>query len=262
MDVQCVELGRTLPVETLNQLRELFAESYHGYHYTSSLGRPDRARFLVTSRNRVVGYAAYRPVGVFAVLSNLLVAAPLRGRGIGAELETARSRHALTNGLSLYVSCVCEDIASQVLKLRQNLVPAAVRFGYRREVQGPGTWGSSVVFAGKVGMPQPVLRSRRSIDVARSRKRYFGYPGEKVLELPDDGHYVDVLVGPDQRDRAMANTRLSYAGFDLDVATGSWHHCFQLRNRAFVEGLLAHPEIIAAPAEVPIAYGAMARCLT
>ncbi|MFI9811337.1 GNAT family N-acetyltransferase [Saccharothrix variisporea] len=234
----------------MRSVRRLFADSYADYHYTSSLGDVRLARFLAVQDDRVVGYAAYEPVAGVAHLANFLVAADWRGRGVGAGLEQRRLDHASAAGLACYSSCVCEDARSQRLKFGLGLRPTAVRLGYRRGVSGVGVWGSSVVFTNcRAEVGEPAAAGIR-LDRRRRRARAVGLaPLAELLtsgEVADDW-YVDVLVGEADRERAARHGRLVCAGVDLDRHTGRWHHCYQVRNRAYAEGLSARPVVLVTP---------------
>ncbi|MEJ2851898.1 MULTISPECIES: GNAT family N-acetyltransferase [unclassified Saccharothrix] len=244
------ECGEVLPPDRLRSVRRLFADSYAEYHYASSLGDARLARFLVVRDDRVVGYAAYEPVAGVAHLSNFLVGEDWRGRGVGAVLDQWRLNHASAAGLAGYSSCVCEDARSQRLKLRLGLRPTALRIGYRRGVSGVGAWGSSVVFTNcRTEVREPHAAGVR-LDERRRRARAVGLASlTELLASGDvaDDWYVDVLVGEHDRERAVRHGALVCAGVDLDRRTGWWHHCYQVRNRAYVEGLSARPVVLVTP---------------
>ncbi|WP_447002319.1 GNAT family N-acetyltransferase [Saccharothrix isguenensis] len=241
--------GRPLPRELLDLVQRLFVTSYHRYHYLEDLARADRLGVVALDGGSAVGYASARVGAHLVYLANLLVHRDHRGSGLGRRLEQERYRWSRATGLPTYVSCTCDDPASQQLKLDLGLRPVAVKLGYRRDVSGPGRRSSSVVFTdAPVRMSDP-LGPQVARDDRRLRVRFTGTVAE-VLGMAlrtDPEWYADLLVGPDEAVLLGGVPELAFAGVDEDVRTGRWHACFQVRNQAYHQGVQAQPVVVEAP---------------
>lgn len=249
MELSTFPPGRPLPAPLPALVQRLFVTSYHRYHYLEDLARADRLRVVALDGGSVVGYASARLDAHSVHLANLLVHRDHRGSGLGRLLEEERYRWSRATGLPTYVSCTCDDAASQRLKLDLGLRPVAVKLGYRRDVSGPGRRGSSVVFTDAPVRMRDPLGVRVARDSRRFRVRFTGTVAE-VLDTAlrtDPEWYADLLVGPDEAVLLDGVPELAFAGVDEDGSTGRWHACFQVRNRAYHQGVQAGPAVVEAP---------------
>lgn len=249
MEVTVFPAGQELPGRIFQSVHELFVASYHRYHYLAELADPGRVKVAAVDRGRVVGYASARISGRYAHLANLLVRREWRGEGVGRRLEWERYAYVRSAGLSAYVSCTCEDGSSQRLKLELGMRPVAVKVGYRRDVVGPGSRGSAVIYTDAVTEAEAPERDDLVHDRALGRVRYIAARPDPVVyggwEQADT--YVEILTGPDSAEALVGRTGLRFAGLDRDDRTDRWHYCFQVRNRAYWAGLRAEPAVVQLP---------------
>jgi GNAT superfamily N-acetyltransferase len=250
MEVSVFPPGQELPDRIFQSVHELFVASYHRYHYLAELADPSRVKVAAVDRGEVVGYASARISGRYAHLANLLVRREWRGEGVGRQLEWERYAYVRSAGLSAYVSCTCEDGSSQRLKLELGMRPVAVKVGYRRDVVGPGSRGSAVIYTDAVAEAGTPARDRLVHEPVLGRVRYIAARSDPAVygrwDVADT--YVEILTGPDSAQALVGRPGLRFAGLDRDDRTDRWHYCFQVCNRAYWEGLRAGPTVVALPA--------------
>ena len=236
-----------LPEQLCEQLRGMFRRSYFSYPYLSAVGSPGQVRVVAWADGEPAGYAAFRAAHGYACCSSLLVEPEHRGLGLGRRIDHARFAVIRRRGLNGYVSCLCEDTASQRLKVELGLRPVNVKYGHQTSFVREDQIGTALVFSeGALAVTVP---SREDLDVNRDLARVRMVTADPRMvqtaaaRWPDS--YVEALTGPDQAAELSASPRLAYAGVDLDKATGRWHHCFQAVNGVYRRGLSARPKFVA-----------------
>ncbi|MDX3537874.1 GNAT family N-acetyltransferase [Streptomyces sp. MB09-01] len=254
MDILELAPGEPLGEARAAATTSLFRSAYHKYHYLTDLHSSDRHRFLILDGDRVVGFASARAVGRRAVLANLVVHPKWRGTGLGRALETARCTRLRGLGLFLYTSCTCEDDSSQRLKWDMGMRPTVLRLGYRCGVTRPGTWGTSVVFTDETPEVGEVGPDRLHEDTVRDRIRWIGEVPPPALLRHVQG-FAEIMTGESGAAALDGDGRVVYAGVDLDLATGTWLYCFQLRNAAFLAGAAERPVVLRTPPGVLVPLG-------
>lgn len=136
MNLNVYEAGTDLPAGTLAAVQELFRVSYYRYHYLAELASAERIKIVATTRGKVCGYASASQSGKLHRLADLLEDPGSRGIGLGRRLEQVRYDYMRGKDVSCYVSCTCEDTASQILKLDLGLRPVALKVGVALEFFG------------------------------------------------------------------------------------------------------------------------------
>lgn len=242
--------GERVPADAARQLAALFDASYLRYPYAHEVGATERFELVALDGDQVLGYASFLVAGRYASCAHLLVAAAARGRGLGRRLDHARHQAAGELGLDVYVSCLCQDVASQRLKLELGMVPVNLKLGHQVEsfVSATGV-GTALVFSEGELSPQSPVDSATIVDAPMRRARVMLPDGSKlVLQDTYDGWYCDVLTGPHGARDLARHPELAYAGLELDRAAGTWHYCFQLVNDIYRRGL-TEPLALVADAE-------------
>jgi GNAT superfamily N-acetyltransferase len=230
------------PAEVRGQVLALFEDAYFDYHYGDGLVRDDRVRFVAVDRGLVLGHAAFEQHGRYAHIVSLAVHPDQRGRGVGAALERFRCARIRQRGLAGYMSCLCEDRWSQTFKSTLGFHPVNVKYGRPHAMTMPGKFSSSLNFTEGPTAPTPA-----GAEVVQGHDRY---PEIRVLSDSGDAldrlsppvdAYVEILAGPTLAVHLARDSRYYYTGVEMNLARNSWHHCFQLRNKCFSEGLAASP---------------------
>ncbi|SRR6266516_991798 len=244
--------GKAPPPRRARELQDLFLASYHRYPYMDEISAVDRVSLVATLEDRCVGYASFAVAGAYARCAHLLVAAEARGRGLGRLLDRERHRAAERRGLRPYVSCLCEDTASQKLKLELGLVPVNVKYGHQVEsfVAASGV-GTALVFS--EGPFSPTAPGAPSIDVDEGLRRVsasYACANGRRLAAEFGGWYVEVLAGSAEALQLDADPEWAYAGLELENSCGAWHYCFQLRNDVYRRGVEERPALVADAAAI------------
>lgn len=239
--------GQPLPAGVAEQVIALFQATYLRYPYRYEIGARERFHLVALDGTQVLGYASFVAAGRYAFCAQLLVAAAARGRGFGRRIDHARYAWVRSLGLNAYVSCLCEDTASQRLKLELGLIPVNVKFGHQVKsfVSSEGL-GTALVFAeGDDLTPCSPEIGEPIIDDRLKRVRVKLAEGATLSEPGIwDGWYLDVLTGRDGACRLAGDARFAYAGRELDRETGTWHYCFQLANDIYHRGVEERPALV------------------
>ncbi|MCW2144294.1 Acetyltransferase (GNAT) family protein [Actinoplanes cyaneus] len=229
--------GQPFEPAVREQVIALFGRVYCAYPDDTALLSCDRVRFVAVVGDRLVGHAAFTRRGRYAEITSLAVDPAFRGRGIGATLERARRERVREQGLLGYMSCLCEDAWSQKSKANLGFAPVSIKFGQTYGRVKPGKYSSFLKFT--EGEPTPAA----IVDEAILTNEH--YPSRRVIsdrwDTHDDGCYAELLVSPERAARLLDDQRYFYTGIDLDPRRGTWHHCFQLKNVCYYEGVAAEP---------------------
>ena len=249
VDLVVFEENARMPAALQQQALELFRTEYFKYHYIGHIADERRVRLCALRLDRLVGFASFRITGAYAYYANLLVRSSERGQGIGGLLESRRFELARARRKKVYVSCVCDTIASQKLKSELELTPGSVKYGYRVSTIAEAHVGSAVVFSEPPFLIVTPQAFRVQVSQEHGRARIFSPEGAVSPSLLEwiRNCYTEIMVGPDGAARLMGSA-YAYSGVDLDMETGRWHYCFQVRNLRYRTGLLAQPRQIVSPA--------------
>ena len=195
----------------------------------------------------MIGYATYQTVREYAILSNLLVHWKYRNRGVGRILEKTRFEHAKRVDLRIYVSCTCDNPYSQKMKIWLGMHPLCVKYGFRESVAYEDHIGSSVIFSDSIPSSESPADAGLRVDHRLKRiTLLIKEPSdEKMIHDPAfEDYYVELLVGPEWRDRFLRDSRYAYGGMDMYKESCSWHDLFQLKNKKYHMGRDANPQMI------------------
>lgn len=236
--VEVIEPGTTLSDQVAGEVRGLFENYYHRYHYLSKLGDAKRYRLLARDKGgTIVGYGSVEPVGAFALLSNLLVSSAAQGRGIGSLLESARMRLAADLALQPYSSCVTVGTQSQALKLKHGLRPLNYKLGYRRNVFHANEVSSSVVYGGLNRLENPVSEFKVTESSENLRLRISlptqSYTTAAIETIANDSLcYVEILAHP----AVFLPDSFVLQGIEIDLGSGEWGRLWQYKNAVRLKG--------------------------
>lgn len=254
MNLNVYEPGTDLPAATMAAVQELFRVSYYRYHYLAELASTERIKIVATTQGKVCGYASASHSGKLYRLANLLVDPGSRGTGLGRRLEQVRYDYVRGKGMSCYVSCTCENTASQILKLDLGLRPVALKIGYRADVVRPGERGSAVTYTdAPITVAEPRGESITRNDELRRTRYVSAEPKPAVLAALPADDFAEVLTGSAGLTQMARMRDFRLAGHEYDAVDAQWHYCFQARNEAYREGMRQQPAIAAMP--VPIQTG-------
>ncbi|MEU7909180.1 GNAT family N-acetyltransferase [Actinoplanes sp. NPDC049118] len=224
------------------QVIDLFDRTYSDYPHDAGLTRVDRVRFVAMHNGRVVGHAAFDIRGRYAQIVGLVVDSAFRGRGIGAALERARWARIRGQGLLGYMSCMCEDAWSQTFKSKLGFVPVCVKYGQTYSRVKHQKYSSFLKFSEVEPIPVPILGGAVMVNEYYPALRVISDRQEVIDDAArHDDTYTELLVSPERAVRLLDDPRYFYTGIDLHLHWGTWHHCFQLKNRSFHGGIAAVP---------------------
>jgi hypothetical protein len=251
--------GESMPPQVGDHVTSLFVEFYYRYHYLTKITGADRFRIVASIRGRICGFCTIEPVNGYGVLSSLLVLEAAQGRGIGGLMEDKRLQICLSENLIPYSSCVTVGLQSQRLKMRRQMLPINVKFGYRRDVFKPEDISSAVTFVARVPLPRPVNANAVKIDNDNNRIRIIArdlrFLEAVVDDLEgDDNSYIDVLASPDLSDSAFEESDLVFHGLDIQVHDRVWGYLWQIRNAVYRQGAAVRNDIVM-PVEQILASG-------
>jgi hypothetical protein len=243
MKIEVFSEGQLMSRESHDACLTLFTDNYHNYHYMDQIGQNERVRILAVLDNKIIGYASFIRRGNYAFCGNLLVSRDYQSSGIGSRLEVARHAEIVKRCINVYVSCVCETLWSQNLKLKLGLTPKCIKIGYRKAVSGAGRLGSSVVFSNFKNQPKNVVSEAQVFDAARLRLRIIGSDLNRLrsvsLEYPSA--YIEVLCGRLTAEVLIDDPGFIFGGIDYHAESTSWHYCFQRINEVYEAGLKESP---------------------
>jgi hypothetical protein len=236
--VEVYGFGGEMPELVREEITAMFNAYYYRYHYLQKMLHKDRIRIVLLGDQGVLGFCTIQQIGLFAILSNLLVSPDKQGMRLGSLLEDIRSQLCREHGLVSYSSCVTVGLGSQRLKEARGLKPINIKLGYRQQVFSAEDISSAVTYLSPMSLANEVQFNGVKIDQENKRVRIVACD-ESFLCSSFGEHanrerfYVDVLVPPRLASVCDGNSELVFHGIDISHSENSWGVLFQQKNETY-----------------------------